>query len=67
MDADIISISVFVGFLASYTAYSKTEKRLKPSQLVEIFTFRGGVDKFFVEINKVQMFDSISFGVEAAG
>lgn len=81
MDATIVSTSVFVGYLAFYTAYSKTEKRLKPSQLIEILTFRGGVDKFFVEMNKAislsglttlclafcPFIDMLSFGVKVDG
>ena len=41
-----------MSYLLFYTMYSKVEKTLVPSQLVEIMTLQKGMDKFLVEMNK---------------
>ena len=52
MDCASISAASFVSYLLFYTMYSKVEKKLVPSQLIEIMTFKQGANKFFVEMNK---------------
>lgn len=48
----VISGGVTVAYLAFYTAYDKTEKRLIPSLFLDVFTFKRGSDWTLKEWNK---------------
>ena len=52
MEALSISTAIFVSYLLFYTGYSKAEKKLVPSLLIDVITLKLGLDKFLVEMNK---------------
>ena len=62
--AAIVSLATFVANVAFYTAYSKADKTLKPSILVDLVTTKA--DKLLVELNKVFALCGITMLVLAA-
>ena len=48
----ILSVVVFVSYIALYTAYSKKSKTLEMALLVEVFTMSKSFDHTLVEMNK---------------
>jgi hypothetical protein len=47
-----LSSAVTLSYLAFYTGYDKEKKRLQPSNLLDLFFFRRGLDWSLVEWNK---------------
>ena len=59
-DAFILTTAVAIAYIAFYTAYDKTSKTLKSSQLLDFFLLRRGLDWTLVEINKALSLTAIT-------
>lgn len=60
-DARLLILYLTIFLLAFYTAYSKSEKRIKIGQLFDVLFFQKGLNHTMKEFNKVIALDALGF------